>query len=132
MSAGLVSSEASLLGLQTDGGGRVNQGAAHTRPFRQRERSDFLFGVITLASLRRHRREQRGRGGQCVSSSERRGLFCLGVRSTDDALPWWSSDWKSACQFGGHGFNPWYGRIPHTMGHLDLCATTTEPMHCSY
>ena len=36
VSAGLVSSEASLLGLQTDGGGRVNQGAAHTWPFRQR------------------------------------------------------------------------------------------------
>ena len=62
-----------------------------------------------------------------MSSSERRGLFCLGVRSREEGLPWRSSDWKPACQFAGHGFDPWYGRLPHTVGHLGLGAKTMSP-----
>nr|XP_058901061.1 zinc finger protein 566-like [Kogia breviceps] len=37
----------------------------------------------------------------------------------------------------GHGFNPWSGKIPHTMEQLSPCATTTEPVlgnkrsHCN-
>ena len=41
-------------------------------------------------------------------------------------LPWWSSGWEPACQYGGHGFDPWSGRIPLTKKQLSLCATTTE------
>ena len=29
------------------------------------------------------------------------------------------------CQCRGHGFNPWSGKIPHAVGQLSLCATTT-------
>jgi len=32
------------------------------------------------------------------------------------------------CQCRGHRFNPWYGKIPHAVGQLNPCATTTEPM----
>ena len=35
---------------------------------------------------------------------------------------------ESACQFRGHGFEPWSGKIPHAVEHLSLCATTTEPV----
>ena len=35
-------------------------------------------------------------------------------------LPWWSSGWESACQSRGHGFDTWYGKIPHAPGQLDL------------
>ena len=27
---------------------------------------------------------------------------------------------------GGHGFDPWSGKIPHATEHLSLCATMTE------
>ena len=40
-------------------------------------------------------------------------------------LPWWHSG--SACQCRGHGFKPWYGKIPHAVEQLSPCATTTEP-----
>ena len=35
---------------------------------------------------------------------------------------------KSACQYGGHGFDPWSGRIPRASEQLSLCTATTEPM----
>ena len=28
---------------------------------------------------------------------------------------------------GGHGFEPWSGKIPHAAEQLSACATTTEP-----
>ena len=46
--------------------------------------------------------------------------FCWG-------LPWWRSGWESACQFRGHGFEPWSGRIPCAAEQLGLWATITEP-----
>ena len=42
--------------------------------------------------------------------------------------PWWSSGWKSTCQFRRHGFHSWSGKTPHTSEQLSLCATTTEPV----
>ena len=30
---------------------------------------------------------------------------------------------------GGHGFEPWSGKIPHATEQLSPCATTTEPAH---
>ena len=42
-------------------------------------------------------------------------------------LPWWRSDWESACQCRGHGFEPWSGRIPHAVEQLGPWATTAEP-----
>ena len=36
-------------------------------------------------------------------------------------------DRRSACQCRGHGFDPWSEKIPHAMGQLTPCATTTEP-----
>ena len=42
-------------------------------------------------------------------------------------LPWWRSRWESACQCGGHGFEPWSGKIPRVAEQLGPWATTTEP-----
>ena len=42
-------------------------------------------------------------------------------------LPWWRSGWDFACQRRGHGFEPWYGKIPHATEQLSSCTTTTEP-----
>ena len=42
-------------------------------------------------------------------------------------LPWWSSSWESACQYWGHGFDPWSRKIPQAVEQLNPCATTTEP-----
>ncbi|KAJ8791620.1 hypothetical protein J1605_020342 [Eschrichtius robustus] len=33
--------------------------------------------------------------------------------------------------FGGHGCEPWSGKIPHATEQLSPCATTTEPALCS-
>ena len=42
-------------------------------------------------------------------------------------LPWWRSGWESACQCGGHGFEPWPGKIPHATAWLGPWATIVEP-----
>ena len=42
-------------------------------------------------------------------------------------LPWWRSGWESACQCGGHGFEPWSGKIPHAAEQLGPWATIAEP-----
>ena len=42
-------------------------------------------------------------------------------------LPWWRSGWESACQCRGHGFKPWFGKIPHAVEQLGPWATITEP-----
>ena len=33
-------------------------------------------------------------------------------------LPWWHSGRESACQYRGHGFEPWSGKIPHAVEQL--------------
>ena len=43
-------------------------------------------------------------------------------------LPWWSSDWESACQFRAHRFNLWSGRIPHALRQVILHTATSEPL----
>ena len=45
----------------------------------------------------------------------------------NEGLPWWRSGWESACQFRGHGFEPWSGKIPHATEQLGPWATITEP-----
>ena len=42
-------------------------------------------------------------------------------------LPWWVSGKESAFQRRRHGFDLCPGKIPHAVGLLSLCATTTEP-----
>ena len=42
-------------------------------------------------------------------------------------LPWWCSGWESACQCRGHGFEPWFRKIPHVAEQLGPWATITEP-----
>ena len=51
------------------------------------------------------------------------------IKSRLVGLPWWRSGWESACQYRGHGFDPWSGRIPHAAEQLGPWATTTEPAH---
>ena len=43
-------------------------------------------------------------------------------------LPWKYSDKESACQCRGHGFDPWSRKIPHALGQLSPCSTTTEAL----
>ena len=42
-------------------------------------------------------------------------------------LPWWHSVWESTCQFRGHRFERWSGKIPHAVEQLGPWATTAEP-----
>ena len=43
-------------------------------------------------------------------------------------LPWWRSGWESACRWGGHGFGPCSGGIPHAAERLGPWAAATEPV----
>ena len=43
-----------------------------------------------------------------------------------------SSGKESIYQYREHKFDPWYRKIPHATGKLSLCATTTEPVSCTY
>ena len=49
------------------------------------------------------------------------------ILKREGGLPWWYSDWESACQCRGHGFEPWSGKIPHATEQLGPWATTAEP-----
>ena len=42
-------------------------------------------------------------------------------------FPWWFSGNEFVCQYRGHGLVS--KEIPHAMGQLGPCATTTEPTH---
>ena len=48
---------------------------------------------------------------------------------SQSGLPSRPECWRNL--FRGRGFDPWSGKIPHAMGQLTLCATTTEPMFCN-
>ena len=41
---------------------------------------------------------------------------------------WWLSGKEFACQYRGHVFDPWSGKIPHAMEQLSPWATTIEPV----
>ena len=43
-------------------------------------------------------------------------------------LPWWLCCKKSACQCRRQAFDPWSGKIPHTVEQLSLWSTNTEPV----
>ena len=49
------------------------------------------------------------------------------LNSLQVGLPWWCSGWESACQCGGHGFEPWSGRIPCAAEQVGPWATIAEP-----
>ena len=51
------------------------------------------------------------------------------IKTVWQGFPWWRSGWESACRCGGHGFEPWSGKIPHAVEQLGPWATTTEPAH---
>ena len=48
------------------------------------------------------------------------------VMSQNGGLPWRPSVSESTCQCRAHRFSPWSEKIPHAMGQLSRCATTTE------
>ena len=50
------------------------------------------------------------------------------IKTTMRGFPWWHSGWESACQWRGHGFKPWSGKIPHAVEQLGPWTTTTEPV----
>ena len=41
-------------------------------------------------------------------------------------LPWWHSGSGSVCQFRGHRFDPWSGKIQCAMEQPNPCARATE------
>ena len=47
-------------------------------------------------------------------------LFHYRLLQDTEGVPWWRSGWESACQCGGHGFEPWSGKIPHAAEQLGL------------
>ena len=49
-----------------------------------------------------------------------------GNKKKKEGPPWWLSGKESACQCRRHGFDPWYGRIPHVMEQI-ICV----PLHTS-
>ena len=62
----------------------------------------------------------------------RKAVDFVTTEKRDTGLPWWRSGKESACQFRGHGFEPWSGKIPHAAEQLSQCATTTEPACDNY
>ena len=85
------------VGCRTEGLGPEQQGTCVLRHFHK---------TGTLTSL--YSQQKESQGNSC-------------------GLPWWRSGWESACQCGGHGFEPWSGKIPHAAEQLGPWATTTEP-----
>ena len=59
--------------------------------------------------------------------SKKKTFQHLVLKMSFSGLPWWRSVWESACQYRGHGFEPWSGKIPHAAEQLGPWATTTEP-----
>ena len=55
------------------------------------------------------------------------GTIVAVIKMWETGLPWWHSGWESACQCRAHGFEPWFGKIPHAAEQLGPWATTTEP-----
>ena len=49
------------------------------------------------------------------------------IEIVTDGLPWWSSDSESACQCGGHGFDPWWEDSTGLGAAKPVCITT-EPV----
>ena len=47
--------------------------------------------------------------------------------SVEGSLSLWSSGLEATLQFWGHQFDPWSGRIPHTMEQLGLWTMATKP-----
>ena len=43
-------------------------------------------------------------------------------------LSWWSSGWEATCQWKGHRFDLWTGKLPHAVEQQSPGATTTEPV----
>ena len=48
-----------------------------------------------------------------------------------DSLPSEPSGKEFTCRCRGHGFDPWFWKIPHAVGQLSPCLTTTEPALCN-
>ena len=54
--------------------------------------------------------------------------FSFNIKKNKIRLPWWLSGKESACQYQRPEFDPWAGKIPHTMEQLSLHAVTIEPV----
>jgi len=63
---------------------------------------------------------------QRCSGSRVKTPLILGIQEKP-GLPWWLSGKESACQHRRLRFDPWSGKIPHTVEQLSPCTTTTEP-----
>ena len=68
-------------------------------------------------------------------------VFCTDRRIlhhlNHEKLPWWSSGWEFACQWRGHGFDPWSSKFPYAVEQLSsMChnywASTLEPRSHNY
>ena len=94
-------------------------------------------GRMQRQEHRDHRSETARRQESKAQTSPRsRGLAWLQGNSLQNpkaqsespfGTPRWSSVSGSACQYRGHGFNPWSGKIPQAAGQLSPRTTTTDP-----
>ena len=48
------------------------------------------------------------------------------IRIVTVGSPWLFSGLESACQYRGHGFDPWSTKTPHAMEQLSPCTTATK------
>ena len=87
-----------------------------------------------LSFLQKAFQDHPGRGHRChsvplaLTMKRVGGLVPEGTHEIFPGLPWWSSDKESTCQCGEQGFDPWSGKIPHALGQLTPCTTTTKPV----
>ena len=69
---------------------------------------------------------------QCRTHNKEDNIFIILTTVEGSCLnllrgpPWQFSGKEFACQRRRHGFNPWSGKIPHTIEQLSLSTTTIE------
>ena len=98
--------------------------AFKTSPHQQTEKRKTVISIDLTTEIQRMPTRttsiQHCTGGPSQCSKESK-------RNKKHGLPWWRSGWESACQYRGHGFEPWSGKIPHAAEQLGPWATITEP-----
>ena len=76
----------------------------------------------------------------CLENPRDRGAWWAAVYGVAQSQTWLkrlsssssSSQWLRICQRRRHRFDPLSEKIPHAMGQLSPCGTTTEPLSCKY
>ena len=103
---------------------KVEELPVHTLPSREAmQKQCSIVSKVWVMNKRTQitlRLQSRSQGPQGLEYSE----STLPINKKQDL---WSNGYKSACQFRGHWFNPWSGKIPPVSGQPSPCTTTIEP-----